>query len=114
MGSRALRHAERRQRENRRAGVIRQHAGISCRPARVKLRSVEQRSENRSWAHGPYHLGNTVYLREILANKGNESNLVAVFYEVDCAARDFHRFPPANMRVKGASQVILEDLSLVE
>jgi hypothetical protein len=53
-------------------------------------------------------------LTEVLAHEGNERDLVTVFYEVDCPARDLHRFPPANVGVKGASQVVLEDLFFVE
>jgi hypothetical protein len=53
-------------------------------------------------------------LGEVLANEGNDGDLVAVFYEVDRPPRDLHRFPPANVGVKDASQVILEDLSFVE
>jgi len=53
-------------------------------------------------------------LGEVLANERNDSDLVAVFYEVDRSPRYFHRFPPANAGVKDASEVILEDLSFVE
>jgi hypothetical protein len=53
-------------------------------------------------------------LTEVLAHEGNERDLVAEFYEVNRPARDLHRFPPANMGVEGASQVVLEDLSFVE
>jgi len=53
-------------------------------------------------------------LGEILANEGNDSDLVTVFHEVDRPPRYLHRFPPANVGVKDASKVILEDLSFVE
>jgi hypothetical protein len=53
-------------------------------------------------------------LGEVLANKGNDSDLVAVFYEVDRPPGNLHRFPPANVRVKDASKVILEYLSFVQ
>jgi hypothetical protein len=53
-------------------------------------------------------------LGEILANQRNNGDSVTVLHELDSPARDVHRFPPANVGVKGASEVILEDLSFVE
>jgi hypothetical protein len=53
-------------------------------------------------------------LSKVLAHEGNERDLVTVFDEVDRPARDVHGFPPANVRVKGAAQVVLEDLSFVK
>jgi hypothetical protein len=111
---RPLYHAEGGQRENSRARVIGQHAGISCRPARAKLGTVEQWSENYCRTNGPYDLGYTVDLGEVLANQRNDGDLVTVFYEVDRPPRNLHGFPPANVGVKSASQVVLEDLSFVE
>jgi hypothetical protein len=53
-------------------------------------------------------------LGEILANQRNNCDSVTVLYELDSPARDVHRFPPANVGVKGASDAVLEDLSFVE
>jgi len=53
-------------------------------------------------------------LCKVFANEGNDGYLVTVFYEMDRPPRDLHRFPPANVRVKDASEVILEDLCFIE
>src|SRR5262249_6820607 len=112
--SRALHHAKGSQREHGRAGVISQHARISRRPARVKLRSVEQGSNDRTRADGPYDFSHIIDLGEVFAHEGNERDLVSVFYKVDGATGYLHRFPPADVGVEGAPQVVLEDLSLVQ
>jgi hypothetical protein len=73
----ALRHTERSERQHGRARVICQNAGISCRPARVKLRSVEQGSEHHRRANRPDNLGNFIYLSEVFADERSQSNVVA-------------------------------------
>jgi ligand-binding sensor domain-containing protein len=66
-----------------------------------------------SW-HSAQDVGEIVDLGEVLAHEGNESDLVAEFDELDSPARNVHRFPPADVGVECASQVVLIDLSFVE
>src|SRR5215831_1148996 len=95
-------------------GSSAKNAGISCRPARAKLRSVKQGSNHYSRANRPDDLGNFVYLGEVFANERNQSALIAQFHEPDRLARDIHGFPPANVGVKCAAEMILVDLSFIE
>jgi hypothetical protein len=87
-------------------------------PKEVRVRTAEPGSSANTLAYraanGPYDLGYAVDLGEVLANEGHEGDLVTVLYEVDRPTRNVHSFPPANVGVKGASQVVLEDLSFVE
>src|SRR5262249_55086984 len=69
---------------------------------------------NAAGADRAYDLDDVVDLGQVLTNKADEGDLVAQFKKVECTARDLGSFPPANVRVKRAPQVVLEDLSLVE
>jgi hypothetical protein len=53
-------------------------------------------------------------LGEVLTHEGNNREPFADFYELDRWTRDLRRFPPADVRVEGPSEVVLVDLVLVE
>jgi hypothetical protein len=78
------------------------------------LRPIEQRCQNNRRPDGAYHVSHIINLGKILANQGNHGDLVAKHNKPDCPARDLYCFPPADVRVKGASQVVLEDLQFIE
>src|SRR5262249_45311077 len=111
--TRALHHPERGQRQDGRAGIVGEDARIPRRPARRELRSVEQEGEDERGANGPDELCDVVVLREVLAYERDERQL-GDFDELDRTARDVERFPPADTRVKDASEVVLVDLTIVE
>jgi hypothetical protein len=53
-------------------------------------------------------------LREILADEENKRDAVRQFEELDSTARDIGRFPPTNVGVKRAPEVILINLTLIQ
>jgi hypothetical protein len=113
VGSRAPRHAERGQGQDGRAGIVGQHAGIACGPARAELRSVEQGGDDQRRAYRTQDVRNVIDLGEVLAYQRDERGSAGL-YELDRLAWNLHRFPPADVRVQRSTQVVLIDLFLIQ
>lgn len=114
LGSAPLHHAVGGQRRDGRAGIVGEHARVPCGPARRQLWSVEQWGEHQRRANGTNHLGDVVVLGEILTDQADEGQLFAKINELHCPTADFRRFPSEDVWVEGATEVVLEDLRLVQ
>ena len=114
VGPRALDHAERGERQHRRTRVVGEHAGVACGPARGQLRPVEEDGQHERRANRAEQVGDGVEAGEVLAHDGDDRDPSAELEELDRPARDLHRLPPAQPRVEGAAEVVLQHLALVE
>src|SRR5262249_16872960 len=111
---RASRHPKRRERQDGRARVIREYAGVACRPARAELRSVEEWRDHDRRAHRTENVGHVGALGKVLAHRGGKPRAFAELDELDRPAGNVDRFPPADMGVQRAAQVVLVNLRFIE
>ena len=110
----ALHHPERGQGQDGRPWVVGQHTRVAGRPAGCQLRSVQQDGDDAGRADGPDDLGDLVVFRQVLAHERDDRDLLAECQELHRPAWNLHRLPPPDVRVQGASEVVLVDLGLVE
>ena len=75
-----------------------------ARPAGGELRAVEQGRRNDGRANGPDDLRHVVVLREVLAHQRDDRDSFADFYDLDRPARYVDGLPPADVRVKRATE----------
>ena len=99
--------------EDGRAGIVGKDAGVSCRLPGAELWSVEQRSDDKRRPDGPEQVRNVVDLGEVFAHERDDGDPLTDLDELDRAAWHRHRFPPADVRVQRAAQVVLVDLLLL-
>ena len=102
------------ERQHRRTRVVGEHAGVARRPARGQLGPVEQDRQHQRRPDRAQQVGHGVEAGEVLADDGDDGDPAAELDELDRPAGHLHRLPPAQRRVQGAAEVVLEDLTLVE
>ena len=94
----ALDHPERREGQHRRAGIVGEHAGVAGGPARRQLGSVEEDRDDERRPDGTEQLGDSVEAGEVLTHDGDERDPATELEELDRAAGNLHRLPPAQGR----------------
>ena len=80
---------------------------VSCGPSRRAVETMVGPMDRMTSA-------TVVVLREVLAHQRHDRDSLADFDDLDRSARDVDRLPPADVRVKRATEVVLVDLAFVE
>lgn len=97
MRSRPLHHAVRAERQDGGSRIVGEHVRIPGRPARGELGAVEERGDDDSRSDGANGIDDIVDLGKVLANEGDEGDLVARLDNLQTAAWNLGGFPPANV-----------------
>ena len=80
---------------------------VSCGPSSSAVETIVGPMDRMTLRH-------IVVLREVLAHQRDDRDSFADFDDLDRPARDVDRLPPADVRVKRATKVVLVDLAFVE